>query len=102
MYVTSVKDPCGILEFWFECEDLSRTLWNLANGEQKRRHVDHLRPRVETAEDNVPDWADVIPSETAAPQPSVDEPGGNGSGHALPMLHCSSQIRQAPEHFGHC
>ena len=73
----------------------------LANGEQKCRHVDHLRPRVETAEESVPDWADVIPSETAAPQPPVDEPGGNESGHAPPTLRRSSRIRQAPERFGH-
>ena len=59
----------------------------LANGEQKHRHVDHLRPRAEESE---PDWADVIPSEAAALQPSVDEPGGNKSVHAPPMLRRSS------------
>jgi hypothetical protein len=48
-------------------------------------------PRVETAEESVPDWAGVIPSEAAAPQPSVDEPGGNESVHAPPTL-CVVQV----------
>lgn len=76
----------------------------LANGEQKRRYVEHLhvyvRKKMEIAKESAPDWADVIPSEAAAPQPSVDEPGGNESVHALPTLRRSSRIQQAPERFG--
>ena len=72
----------------------------LANGEQKRRYVDHLRPRVENVEESVPDWADAIPSEAAVLQPAIDEPGGDDSVPAPPMLRRSSRIRQAPERFG--
>ena len=55
----------------------------LASGEQKRRHVDHLRPRVEAVVRQEPDWADVVPSElteAAVPQPGAlpnDESGGS-------------------------
>ena len=35
----------------------------LANSEQKRRHVDHLRPRVGSVVEEEPDWADAVPSE---------------------------------------
>ena len=75
-----------------------------ANGEQKRRHVDHLRPRVETVEEQKLDWADAVPSgpiKTAAPQPSIDESGGNDTVAASPTLRRSSRIRQAPDRYGH-
>lgn len=61
----------------------------LGNGKQKRRHVDYLRPRVETVEEQKPDWADAVPSgpiEPAAPQPSIDESGGNDTVAASPTL----------------
>ena len=55
----------------------------LLNDEQNRRHVDYLRPRMESVAAQEPDWADVVPSrsiEAAATQPNVlpnDEPNGN-------------------------
>lgn len=79
----------------------------LANGEQKRRHVDHIRPRVESVVEREPDWADAVPSrstEAVAPQPAVlptDESNGNEAVAAPPTLRRSSRIRQAPERFGH-
>ena len=78
----------------------------LANGEQKRRHVDHLRPRVGLVVEREPDWADAVPSESteaAAPEPDAlpyDESDGRDVA-ASPALRRSSRIRQAPERFGH-
>ena len=79
----------------------------LANGDEKRRHVDHLCPRVETVKEPEPDWADAVPSESteaAAPQPntpSTDESGGNNTVATSPTLRRSSRIRQASDWFGH-
>ena len=39
--------------------------------------------------------------ETAAPQPSIDESGGNDTVAASPTLRRSSRIRQAPDRYGH-
>ena len=55
----------------------------LASVEQKRRHVGHLHPRVESVVERKPDWADAVPSElteAAVPQPdalSNDESDGS-------------------------
>ena len=68
----------------------------LANGEQKCRHVDHIRPRVELVVEREPDWADAVPSwstEAVAPQPAVlptDESNGNKAVAAPPTLRRSS------------
>ena len=79
----------------------------LASGEQKRRHVDHLRPRVEAVVRQKPDWADVVPSElteAAVPQPDAlpnDESDGSVVVATSQSLRRSSRIRQAPDRFGH-
>ena len=79
----------------------------LANSEQKRRHVDHLRPRVGSVVEEEPDWADAVPSElteAAVPQPEAltnDESDGSDVVAVSPALRRSSRIRQAPERFGH-
>ena len=75
----------------------------LANGEQKRKHVDHLHPRVESVVEREPDWADAVPSElTEAAVPQPDALSNDESVVAAsPALRRSSRIRQAPERFGH-